>query len=61
MAEKDTQVWKNESGIVYGQICPPRYTTDERVGLSTVTGSIIFNTTTSKMQCYDGSDWNDLF
>ena len=36
-------------------------TTDERVGLSTVTGSMIFNTTTNKMQCYDGSNWNDLF
>ena len=60
MAENDTQVWKNESGIVYGQISP-KFTTDERVGLSTVTGSIIFNTSTNKMQCYDGSDWNDLF
>ena len=61
MAEHDSQVWKNESGIVYGQISPPKFTTDERVGLSTVTGSIIFNTSTNKMQCYDGSDWNDLF
>ena len=61
MADNDTQVWKNESGIVYGQISPPKYTTDEREGLSTVTGSMIFNTTTNKMQCYDGSDWNDLF
>jgi len=61
MAENDSQVWKNESGIVYGQISPPKFTTDERVGLSTITGSIIFNTSTNKMQCYDGSDWNDLF
>ena len=61
MADNDTQVWKNESSVVYGQISPPKFTTDERVGLSTVTGSIIFNTTTNKMQCYDGSDWNDLF
>ena len=61
MADNDTQVWKNESSVVYGQISPPKYTTDERVGLSTVTGSIIFNTTTNKMQCYDGSDWNYLF
>ena len=61
MAENDSQVWKNESGIVYGQISPPKYTTDERVGLSTVTGSIIFNTTTNKMQCYDGTEWKDLF
>ena len=61
MAENESQVWKNESGIVYGQISPPKFTTDERVGLSTITGSIIFNTSTNKMQCYDGSDWNDLF
>ena len=61
MAENDSQVWKNESGIVYGQISPPKFTTDERIGLSTITGSIIFNTSTNKMQCYDGSDWNDLF
>ena len=61
MAENDSQVWKNESGIVYGQISPPKFTTDERVGLSTITGSIIFNTSTNKLQCYDGSDWNDLF
>ncbi len=61
MAENDSQVWKNESGIVCGQISPPKFTTDERVGLSTITGSIIFNTSTNKMQCYDGSDWNDLF
>ena len=57
MAENDIQVWKNENSIVYGQISPPKYTTDERVGLSTVTGSMIFNTTTNKMQCYDGSNW----
>ena len=37
-----------------GQIVPPRYTTDERVGLTTETGSVIFNTTTSKMEYYNG-------
>ena len=61
MTENDSQVWKNESGIVYGQISPPKFTTDERVGLSTITGSIIFNTSTNKMQCYDGTEWKDLF
>ena len=60
MATNDTLVWKNEDDIV-GQISPPKYTTDERVGLTTVTGSIIFNTTTNKMQCFDGTNWNDLF
>jgi hypothetical protein len=43
-----------------GQLVPPRYATDERVGLTTETGSLIFNTTTNKMQYYDGSNWNDL-
>ena len=38
----------------------PKYTTDERVGLSTVTGSMIFNTTTNKMEYYDGSNWIEL-
>ena len=60
MATNDLQVCKNENSIT-GQISPPKYTTDERVGLTTVTGSIIFNTTTSKMQCFDGTNWNDLF
>ena len=44
-----------------GQFVPPRYTTDERVGLTSETGSIIFNTSSNKLQCYDGSNWNDLF
>ena len=61
MDDNDTQVLKIESSVVYGQISPPKYTTDERVGLSTVTGSIIFNTTTSKMEYYNGSSWNELF
>ena len=59
MALEDTQLWSNESSII-GQISPPKYTTDERVGLSTVTGSIIFNTTISKMEYYDGSNWKEL-
>ena len=59
MALEDTQVWSNESCII-GQISAPKYTTDEQVGLSTVTGSIIFNTTTSKMEYYNGSSWKEL-
>ena len=60
MSENDSQVWKDENSIVYGQISPPKYTTDERVGLSTVTGSIIFNTTTCNMEYYDGASWKEL-
>ena len=44
-----------------GQFVPPRYTTDERVGLTSETGSIIFNTSSNKLQCYDGSNCIDLF
>ena len=36
------------------------YTTTARAGISTVTGSIIFNTTESKLQVYNGSTWVDL-
>ena len=43
-----------------GQLVPPRYTTDERVGLTTETGSLIYNTTEGKIQCYDGTNWKDL-
>ena len=43
-----------------GQFVPPRYTTDERVGLTTITGSIIFNTTTNKIEYYNGSNWIEL-
>ena len=44
----------------YPQSPAPCYTTAERVGISTVTGSIIFNTTTTKLQVCDGSTWVDL-
>ena len=42
------------------QLVPPRYTTDERVGLTTETGSLIYNTTEGKILCYNGTSWNDL-
>ena len=39
----------------------PPYTTTERDALSSVTsGSIIYNTTTNKLQVYNGSSWIDL-
>jgi hypothetical protein len=36
-------------------------TTTERNALTPSAGEIIFNTTTSKGQMYDGSAWNDLW
>ncbi len=41
-------------------LCVPNYTTDERVGITSATGSIIYNSTTKKIQVYDGTTWNDL-
>ena len=43
-----------------GQIVPPRYTTDERVGLTTETGSVIFNLDTNKIEYYNDSTWVEL-
>ena len=42
------------------QLIHPSYTTDERVGLSSETGSMIFNSTTNKMEYFDGSSWVEL-
>jgi len=47
-------------GTEYPQSPAVCYTTTERSGISTVTGSIIFNTTESKLQVYDGSSWKNL-
>ena len=35
-------------------------TTTQRDSLTAQTGGVVFNTTTNKLQCYDGSTWNDL-
>ena len=36
------------------------YTTTERDALTSSAGDIIYNTTDSKVQFYNGSAWNDL-
>ena len=36
------------------------YTTTERNALTSAAGDIIYNTTDSKLQFYNGSAWNDL-
>ena len=36
------------------------YTTTERNALTSSAGDIIYNTTDSKVQFYNGSAWNDL-
>ena len=36
------------------------YTTTERNSLTSAAGDLIYNTTDSKVQFYNGSAWNDL-
>ena len=36
------------------------YTTTERNALTSSAGDMIYNTTDSKVQFYNGSSWNDL-
>ena len=36
------------------------YTTTQRDALTSVAGDTIYNSTTNKVQFYNGSDWNDL-
>ena len=36
------------------------YTTTERDALTSAAGDIIYNTTDSKVQFYNGSSWSDL-
>ena len=57
MSEKNYNV---NNMLKNGQIVHPSYTTDERVGLSSETGSMIFNLTTNKMEYYNGSSWKEL-
>ena len=41
---------------------PPKITTTQRNALSSVVaGAIIYNTVDNKLQCYNGSSWNNLF
>ena len=40
---------------------PPIVTTAERTGLTTVAGGIVYNSTLNKLQCFDGTTWNNLF
>jgi len=40
---------------------PPRMTTTQVEAIEPTAGLIVYDTTTNKLQCYDGSTWNDLF
>jgi hypothetical protein len=41
---------------------PPRMTTTQKNAIATpATGLVLYDSTTNKLQCYNGSTWNDLF
>jgi len=41
---------------------PPRMTTTQKNAIATpAAGLIVYDSTTNKLQCYNGSTWNDLF
>jgi hypothetical protein len=49
-------------GSVTGQtFLPPKGTTSQRDAISQETGSIYYNTTTNKLQCHNGTSWQDCF
>ena len=42
-------------------LIPPTVNTDEKVGLSTIAGGIVYDSTLNKLQCFNGTTWNNLF
>ncbi len=40
---------------------PPRMTTTQKNAITAATGLVLYDTTTNKLCCYNGSTWNDLF
>ncbi len=47
---------KSVSQVVYAGM-----TNAERNALTASAGMVIYNYSTNKLQCYNGSSWNDLF
>ena len=43
-----------------GQVVLPMLSTDAKVGLTTATGSMIFNIDTNKIEYFNGSSWKEL-
>ena len=42
-------------------LIPPIVNTSQRVGLATIAGGIVYNSDLNKLQCFDGTTWNNLF
>ena len=59
----DERLVTTSSGVTVsgGQVIYTPITQTERDALTAVAGSVIYNSTTNKLQCYNGSSWNNLF
>ena len=55
------KVASNDLEISGGQLRFPRLTESERDAITGTTGGVIYNTTNNKLQCWNGSSWNNLF
>ena len=55
------KVASNDLEISGGQLRFPRLTESERDAITGKTGGVIYNTTNNKLQCWNGSSWNNLF
>jgi hypothetical protein len=57
VASAQLEVFSTSKGFL-----PPRMTTTEKNAIaSPATGLVLYDSTTNKLQCYNGSTWNDLF
>lgn len=50
------EVASTTSGVLF-----PRMTTTQKNAIAAVAGLVVYDTTTNKLCCYNGSTWNDLF
>jgi len=44
-----------------GSLPAPRMTTIQKTSITAIAGLMVYDTTLNKLQCYDGTIWNDLF
>ena len=55
------KVSSNDLEISGGQVKFPNLTETERDAITGKTGGVIYNVTVNKLQCWNGSSWNNLF
>jgi hypothetical protein len=55
-ASAKLQIDSTTQGVLF-----PRMTTTQKNAITAVAGLVLYDSTTNKLQCYNGSTWNDLF